>query len=136
MGSKHVLPSLTSQGWLKQSISVFDQMLGEFFLSEYSQTFCFTGGVSSFPWILQQYKGDMEVITERTKAALVTYLLTQFTKVDVEVSYKLEKDSISRYSLSLYIEITGSDGETINLTRLVNHSDTRVSEILKTLSTG
>lgn len=136
MGSKHVFPSLTTQGWLKQSISVFDQMVGEFFLSEYSQTFLFTGAVSSFPWILQRYKGDLLTICSKTKDTLTTYLSTQFPAVEIDVSYKAVADSINRYNLVVYAEVTGTDGEKINLVRLVNFDDTRVFEIMKTLVEG
>lgn len=136
MGSKHVFLSLTVQGWLQQSISVFDQMLGEFFLSEYSQTFLFTGSVSSFPWILQRYKGDMQMICNRTKETLITYLSTQFPSVDINVDYKAVENSINRYNLILYAEVTGTDGEKVNLVRLVNFDDTKVFEVMKTLVEG
>lgn len=136
MGSKHTYPSLTTQGWLKQTISVFDQMLSDFFLSEYSQTFCFKGGVSSFPWILQQYKGDIELVANKTQESLSGYLGTQFNDVIVETSYKQEEDSINRYSLGLFIELSGTDGEKVNLMRLINFDDTKVSSIMKTLTEG
>lgn len=136
MGSKYVFPSLSVQGWLQQTITVFDQMLGEFFLSEYSQTFCFTGSVSSFPWILQQYKGDLQAICNRTQEALGRYLGTQFNEVVAEVTYKSVPESINRYTLGLFIEITGTNGEKTNLSRLVNFDDTKVSSIMKTLTVG
>jgi len=111
-------------------------MLSDFFLSEYSQTFVFIDDVSSFPWILQQYRGDIDRIAAETKTRLSIYFARQFNDVDVTVSYQANESSINSYALMLFMEFTDTEGETFNLSRLVKHDDLKVTEIISTLING
>lgn len=136
MSSRTLLPTLSTQGWINRPLSVYDTMLSDFFLSEYSQTFVFIDDVSSFPWILQQFRGDIERISAETKSRLSIYFARQFNDVEVTVTYQANENSINSYALVLFMEFTDSEGETFNLSRLVKHDDLKVTEIISTLTNG
>ncbi len=136
MTSRTLLPTLSTQGWINRPVSVYDTMLSDFFLSEYSQTFVFIDDVSSFPWILQQYRGDIDRIASETKARLSIYFARQFNDVEVTVTYQANENSINSYALMLFMEFTDSTGEVFNLNRLIKHDDLKVNEIISTLATG
>lgn len=136
MTSRTLLPTLDTKGWINRPISVYDTMLSDFFLSEYSQTFAFTDDVSSFPWILQQYRDDITRIASETKSRLSIYFARQFNDVEVTVNYQANENSINSYALLLFMEFTDVNGERFNLNRLIKHDDLKVSEIISTLATG
>ena len=136
MTAKYVFPTLTVDGWVDRSISVVDQMLSDFFLSEYSQTYAFTGRVSSFSWILQQYRDDLPRMQQEIQNTLVIYFSTQFNDVEATVTQELREGSINTHSLLLYMRFVDNNGETFTLGRIVKYTGLKVTEVLKTLSEG
>ena len=136
MTSKYVFPTLTVDGWVNRSISVVDQMLSDFFLSEYSQTYAFTGRVTSFSWILQQYRDDLPRMLQEIQTALVIYFSTQFNDVEASVTQELRENSINTHSLLLYMRFVDNSGEEFTLGRVVKYTGLKVTEVLKTLSEG
>lgn len=134
MTSRHTLATLTVDGWVNQSIQVIDQMLSDFFLSEYSQTFAFTDNVASFSWILQQYRDNLDTLTGETQRRLTDYLTRQFNEVEVIVEHKLNDDSINTHSLFVFMSVRDMAGEEFTLTRVAKHNGLKVNEINKILS--
>lgn len=126
-------PSLTPDGWTNSSIHVADQMLSDFFLSEYSQTFCWPGKVKSFPWMLQRYSDDPIQLAGVAQEALLEYLSKQFTDCNVEVTSKEESTSINRHSLYFFVSFTDTKGETFNLNKLIQVSNSKVLQIMNIL---
>lgn len=126
-------PSLTVDGWTNSSIHVADQMLSDFFLSEYSQTFCFPGKVKSFPWMLQRYGDSPEQLAATAQSALLEYMSNQFTDVGVEVSSQQNDGSINTHSLYFFMVFTDTKGETFNLNKLIQVGNSKVLQIMNIL---
>jgi hypothetical protein len=134
MPSARVLSTLSVEGWINQSIQVIDTMLSDFFLSEYSQTFAWPDMVSSFPWILQQYRDDIDRLVTETQQRLTLYMSTQFSDVEVQISHQLAEDSINKHYLRVFMQLRDTDGELLSLANLITHNDLKVTEINKILA--
>ena len=134
MTSRHSLATLTLDGWVNQSIVVVDQMLSDFFLSEYSQTFAFTDKVASFPWILARYQNDLDKLCQETQSRLSIYLSRQFDDVEVSITHQLEEASINRHALLVYLAFRDGAGEVFTLARIARYDGLKVNEINKILT--
>jgi hypothetical protein len=136
MPSKYQHPSLNLDGWTNSSIQVADQMLSDFFLSEYDQTATWPDKVSSFPWFLQQYADDLSAMAAAIQDALLKYFSNQFQQVEVEVLSEPLPDSINQHSLIFYLVFTDSSGEQFNLSKLLRYDNTKITEITNILQTA
>ena len=134
MPSKQPHPALTVDGWTSSSIQVADQMLSDFFLSEYSQSFCFPEHVSSLPWLLQRYINDPTTLALEIQQILTTYFSKQFSDVQVEVTANAMENSISVSELSFFMTFTDDTGELFNLNRLLRYNNLKIVEITNILA--
>lgn len=133
MPSKYAHASLTTDGWTKSSIHVADQMLSDFFLSEYSQSAMWPDKVKSFPWLMQRYADDAVQLAQQVQAILQSYFTEQFTDVSVEVVADPVDNSINANTLSFFLSFTDDTGETFNLNRLLRYSNLKIVEIVNIL---
>lgn len=133
MPSQYPHPSLTIDGWTKSSIHVADQMLSDFFLSEYSQTATWPDKVKSFPWLVQRYADDASQLALQVQEHLRNYFSQQFTEVQVEVTAINDVDSVNTNSLSFFMTFVDNAGETFNLNRLLRYSNLKIVEIVNIL---
>lgn len=129
MSSKYPYPGLSVEGWTSASLTVADQLLSDFFLSEYSQTYQFTNSVSSFPWIIQQYKENLTELQSVLQNTLTNYFLKQFHEVEVEVLTEIVEGSINHIAIRFFMEFTDTTGERFNLSRMIKHDGMRIIEI-------
>lgn len=136
MTSKHLFPSLDTDGWVESSVKTADYLLSHFFLSDYSQTAFFKGEVASFAWILQRYQGDIEQIKEETRSVLSRYFTKQFDNVDVQIDEIENKESINAHQLTIYLVFTDQDGVTHNLARLIKYTGLKVTDVIAVINNG
>lgn len=136
MPSLNVLSTLGVDGWIEQSIQVADTMLSDFFLSEYSQTFAFPDKVASFPWIMQNYRDNIDRLMEETRVRLTQYLNTQFDDVEVQVAHRLVENSYNRHEMRIFLEMRDRNGEVISLAHLATMENLKVISINKILNDG
>ena len=129
MPSKYVHPSLTPDGWSESTLHVADQMLSDFFLSEYSQTATWPDKVNSFPWFIQRYADDPQQLAIQIQETLKSYFGRQFESVEVEVLATADENSINTNSLSFFMTFQDSTGEVFNLNRLIRYSNMKIVEI-------
>lgn len=136
MASITPLMNLTVDGWTNASLQVADQLLADFFLSEYSQTYAFPDNVSSFPWYLERYSNDLNRLSSEIQSALTLYFGRQFNEVEVEVTTEAEIDSTTRYGLKIYLVFKDSVGDQFNLGRLIKYDSSKTIEIIDMLLNG
>lgn len=132
----HLHPSLDTNGWIDTPIETIDAMLSHFFLSDYSQTHCFPGGVSSFAWIIQNNQPDLDRTISVLQATLHRYFSKQFQTVEVEVGEVPNETSINKKQLSLYLTLSDKDGQVFNLNRIIDYTNLKVVEIINTVNFG
>ncbi len=131
MPSRYQHPSLTPEGWTSSSIQVIDQMLSDFYLSEYSQTFAWPDDVKSFTWLLQRYGTDPDQLAASVQDTRKSYLSQQFTNVEVEVIANPEETNSTKHALYFYIKLQDTQGEFFNLNQLLQYSNLKIVEISK-----
>lgn len=133
MPSKYLHPSLSVDGWTKSAIHVADQMLSDFFLSEYSQTSTWPDKVKSFPWLVQRYTDDASQLALQIQELLKSYFIQQFNDVQVEVLAIQDEGSVNTNSMSFFLAFSDDTGETFNLNRLLRYNNLKIVEIVNIL---
>lgn len=121
------LPSLSADGWVYPTSMKCDYLLSHFFLSEYSRTYLHYGNISSFPWLLQNYKDDMPQLKEKTRETLETYFKRYFPAAEAQVEIKNEGGS--KYGIHIYVSVTDSDGKEFSLGRVAEVLDAKILKV-------
>lgn len=129
-------PSLDTVGWIDTPIKAIDAMVSHFFLSDYSQTACFPGGVSSFAWIVENNQGNVQSTISALQIRLHNYLSKQFPEVTCEIGEIKNETSINKKLLSLYLTVTDQSGETFNMSRVIDYTELTMVKIIDTVNRG
>lgn len=93
------VPSLTSAGWLETIAEKADALMANYLTSDYSQTHCYKGQVTSLAYHIKEYGDDMLILEKRVRADLTKYLNRYFDNTDVSVTtsvpYELEPEKVN-----------------------------------------
>lgn len=133
---KQPYPGLDTDGWIITPTAVADRLLGDFFLSDYSQTENFTGRVSSFAWVVKTYEHDSNLLSEMTQDQLSQYFDKYFWEPEVVVNWENEEGSINKQILKIYATFQDRHGDVHNLARLARGDGTRIREIIAISNDG
>lgn len=136
MSANVLFPALDTDGWVDTPTKVADYLISQFFLSDYSQTANFVGGVASFVKILQQFQGDISGICNETQMTLSKYFSKYFNSVEVEVTGLDKPNSINVTNLTLWLVFTDSEGVQYNLNRIITYSGLKIIDIVATINNG
>lgn len=129
-----VLPALSVEdGWVTGPTRQADLLMAHFLESDHSQSYLWTGGITSLAKIIEKTNGDIEAFCMECQKSLALYFSRYFEDVVVEVTdISADKESASAY-LTLYIHFRDKDGVMHVLDEdLVNRNSTW-SRIIKTL---
>lgn len=129
-------PSLDTDGWLSSPTDVADKLMSDFFDSNYSQTDIYLGNVSSFGYIMQVTKGDLNACKSKIEETLKSYFLRYFSNVTIEVTTESVNPTSSKAELGIYMTFTDTDGKMYNLGKLVQLEGTKVNKIIKLNNEG
>lgn len=130
------VPTLSENGWVTDSQAMTEYLFTYFLLSEYSQTQLYLGSISSFPWILQKYKGNTMELTSALTSALNTYYRRHFPNVDIEVTEKTIDSESSKAEITIYVKVIDSLGDEFILGRILSIKDSKLNAIIKLSNTG
>lgn len=130
MSSKVYYPSLSEDGWVNSSIKVADNLLSDFFLSEYSQSYIYNGTISSLPWIIQHTQGDMTKTITLSEKTLSEYFSKYFNNVVVEVAEVLNSEDPSKGQISIYISFTDSENKQHNVAKMLEIADMKIQQVI------
>ena len=128
------VPTLSSDGWVTNTVMKADYLLSHFFLSEYSRTYLYLGDISSFPWILQKYKDDIYGLEDNTRQTLKKYFGRYFPKAEVDV--KIKKEEGSKYAIIVVVIVTDVGGREFSVGRLADVLDAKILKVQKINNTG
>ena len=123
-------PSLSPDGWITNSEAQADLMFSHFFASDYSQTYIYASHVSSFAYVLQKAQGDMSYTCTLLRQTLQEFFGHFFTSVVVEVKEDANPTGTSAASLSIYVQFTDSEGDTISLGKVIQNMGTKLQSII------
>lgn len=112
------LPTLTTNGWVRDIVATATRLMDYFLASEYSQTQFYYGEVSSLQYLIQQHGHQPEVLAQRTQQQLNRYFSRYFDRV--RVNAEIEEDSSDPAHYELKIQAEFSDGRQMySLGRLI-----------------
>lgn len=104
-------PTVSTRGFITEPLKAVDQMLADFFVTNYSQSICFKGSLSSAVYILQQAADDNAALTAGMRDALQVLLSRYFDNVTVTASIQQLTDEGKQNMFDLRIGATfTSDG--------------------------
>lgn len=104
------MPSLSTDGWVNDSIQIADYMMSHFFLSEYSQTYLYPNNVASLPYLIEINKGSPQKTAQAIEQTLTQYFENYFKDVTVQCRYRNDSTDDTRASVDVFIEYSDSDG--------------------------
>lgn len=129
------MPSLSTDGWVKGSLKTADYLFSHFFASDYSQTYAFPNGVSSFAYILHTNQNDIPGTIRQLQETLTTYFSKYFENVVVEIDDSPTVADSSAVALSLFLNFTDNVGVTYSLGKMIEYTNTTVNKIV-TINNG
>lgn len=133
---KVLYPSLDPDGWVFSPMETADKLMADFFDANYSQTDIYLGNVSSFAYIVQITKGNVNECIKKLQETLTSYFLRYFSNVTVEVD-SLDKENLSsKAEISIYMTFTDVDSQVYNLGKLIQMKNSRINKIVKLNNNG
>lgn len=116
---RRVIPSLTSRGWIKNSVAErADFILAYFFETAPSQSWMFQRESKSMQSLLQKHQHDIDSLIQDLTESLREVYKRYFEEALVDVSYRNAEEfaTTGRADLSIVIHVV-EDGQTYNLAR-------------------
>ena len=135
MAEATLYPSLSEDGWVTSPDKTADYLLSCFIVSDYSQTYMYTGEVSSLPWILQDTQGDMTRTLVDVRLTLSKYFSRFFDSVNVDVTEIPNVENPTKAQISIYVKFKDKSGKEHILGKLLQLSDTIVESVV-TINNG
>lgn len=127
-------PALGPDGWVTSPTKKADLLISDFFLTDHSQTFFFTNGVSSFSFLLQKNQNNIPGLLLDLQNTLSTYFSKHFHNVDVQVTEKPNSDNSNQTGVVIYLVFDDDAGITHNLSHLVKYSGKNIMSIVAILN--
>ena len=126
----NIKPSLSTDGWITASSLKLDDLLADFYYSEFSQSTVFAGHVASLPYIIQNNRNDPTATAEVTRRTLQTYLDRYFATVSVNCSASFDDPTPNRAAIKLFVEVMDSSGVTQTASTLLRFLDSKFEEAI------
>lgn len=123
------VPVLGPQHWVLTPQQIFDQVMSDFFVSEYSQDTLFRDSVTSLTWIIQTSYGDITACCTAIQESLRTYLTSYFNNVDVEAA-EIPSDNTMKADIRVFVTCNADDGTELNLGKLIRSESGKITEII------
>ena len=136
MSSLVYYPSLSEDGWVNSSVKVADYLLSDFFLSDFSQSYLYSGEISSLPYVVQSTQGDVLSCLNKLKDTLLKYFGRFFTNVLVEVKDVTKQETPSKVEISLFLSYTDTEGKSYNIGKLLELNNLTINKVISIINTG
>jgi hypothetical protein len=126
------VPTLSTQGFVRDSSGKFDFLLSHYFLSDYNQTYLYYGRVSSLPRIIERSGSDIGALLTDLKQNLFDYLAKYYDSVSVDVNTTTDIVRDPRTDLELRVIISvAEDGKQTVFGRLLRSENSKLTDIVK-----
>lgn len=126
-----VMPSLSEDGWVEYAGSQLDYAFSHFFLSDYSQTYIYTGAVSSFAWVLEESNGDYLKCQNLLTVTLQNYLNRYFKSTTIDCNVKPSLTNPSQGEIYLYVSVVDHQGKEYVLGKMITYADNQTVNVIK-----
>ena len=131
-----MVPSLSEDGWVSDPALMGDYLISHFFVADKSQTALYLNQVSSFPYLIQQYQGDVPGLCNAIERTLNTYLGRYFTTTTVECTQYPNPTNSGSLGLNLFVSYVGADGVTYNLNKIIQTVNSKIQSIINLNNNG
>lgn len=126
---KLLVPSLSEDSWIDNSLQTFSLLFSHIFLSDYSQSYLYRDNITSLSYIIQKGQGNIPTTINNIKNALTMYFSRYFSDVIVDVVEATE-DNSSHAKLSIYVSVTDSDNKSFSLGKIITIENLLIKEII------
>jgi hypothetical protein len=110
MAEQALFPSLSEDGWVTSPEKTADYLLSHFIVADASQSYVFSGNVSSLPKILQETQGDIMQTCIAVRQSLNDYFSRYFNNVVTEVSEIPNTQNPAKQQIGIYVKYTDTSG--------------------------
>lgn len=124
------LPSLSPDGWVKDTPNKTDYLLSHFFLAEYSQSFLYKGNISSLPFLLQKNSDDFNLAKD-VESTLQTYFGRYFSNVVVQSKCTTDATDTVKKSLQIFIEFDDLDGTRFSVGKVADIINSKINRVIQ-----
>jgi hypothetical protein len=121
----NVKPSMSMAGWVYAGGPKLDELIDDFYCSEYSQTYLYRGEVCSLQWIVQRNIHDPIALCADIKTRLEKYLQRYFTSATVSAMWYNQNTNDAKAALKLSVDVVDSSGATYNFSDLRDIVDSK-----------
>ncbi len=125
-----VLPALSEDGWVSDAQKVADYLFSHFILSDYSQSYLYSGKISSLPYLLQQYGANPTDFNRQLKTTLEQYFSRYFSDVLVDAQVQDDPSNPNIQNIYLYVSFTDAAGTTYSLGRMIASENTLIKKVV------
>lgn len=123
------LPTLTSSGWLSDTVTISNKLMDYFLASDFSQTQFYPGEVASLPYIVQEHGHDPDRLVESVRDTLTKYFQRYFRYVRLNVRKINLEDEKGQYGIEIDLIAESDDGKRSSLGRLIEIGDSKILNV-------
>lgn len=127
----NVKPSLSPNGWVTSAPLKLDDLMADFYYSEYSQSAIYMGHVASLPYIVQNNQNDPYGTANATEQTLLSYLGRYFNSVTVRCTAKYDNPVPNQAAITIFVEVTDQDGKMHTISDLLYFLDSKFQQVIK-----
>lgn len=128
------IPSLGTDGWIKESAKGLDKLMAYVFESDRSQSYSYEEHIVSIPYIYATYKDDPGLMAKNMATDLTVYLSRHFSVADVQCHTSPDVDNPNNIALILTVSVTDTDGKKYDLNKLIKGDKSKIKEIVDYLN--
>ena len=131
------VPTLSRAGWSKSPAEMVDFLLSDFFIAEYSQSYLYKDNITSLPYLIQRYQGDVPGLVEAMRRYLEDYLGSYLDDILVDVTSDAgtSENPTSAVAITIYIQFS-RNGVVYSVGKLIETLNSRIKKIVNLNNTG
>ena len=125
------MPSMSTDGWVTDSVQIADYLMSHFFLSEFSQTALYPKQVSSLPYLIEIYKKSPKATADAIQKTLVIYFSRYFNNVVVQCQNRDDPSDDRKAIVDIFIEYVDSDGKLYSFAKAAEMIEGKFNKIVE-----
>lgn len=136
-----VVPTLSSNGWVRSPAEKADFLLAHFYEGDKFQTYLYGENVTNLQWCIEKWGHNIVALCDQIKRALEVYMGRYFDSASVQVTsndnriYNAEPNQSSEITLRVVIDVT-ENGQTYSVARLIVASDSKFQRVINLNNDG
>jgi len=130
-----VVPTLTTNGWVKGTAEKVDFLMAYFFETDPRQSYIFAGTVTSMQAIIAEAGHDMGKLASKASESLTGYFNRYFDSSRVTVTTNEVEFGSNRMELRIHIQVTDA-GKDYSVGQILREMNGRFARVVATNNDG